>query len=437
VELSVLSTIPPTILQKLDIEIPAQKRLCQTRLEEAFAELTHFFETIASETLLTKERELKYRITEPILANPFWKQNVVKSLLSLAEEIQRLVAGLSGLLVDMEEFEGAPFYEKLSQHLLEIQAILARLEQSAAFLEQFTKDEPKEKRVRWVESNGANVFLIDAALDISSFLNEHLFSQRRTSILCSATIATGRSFNFLKNRLGLNDQEKKIKEEIFDSPFNYQERTLFVVPTDLPLPSSPEFLSACAKAMGEAIEISKGSAFLLFTSYEMLQSCHRTLSNSALPQRYPFLKQGDQPRHLLLEQFKRREGSVLFATDSFWEGVDVPGEALRCVIIAKLPFSVPSDPLYEAYAQSLEKEGLDPFFDYSVPNAVIKFKQGFGRLMRKNDDRGCIICLDHRIVRKSYGKHFLQSLPNSRTCFAPQNTAFAEMKSFYQKTTSK
>ena len=125
---------------------------------------------------------------------------------------------------------------------------------------------------------------------------------------------------------------------------------------------------------------------------------------------------------------------MLFATDSFWEGVDVPGEALRCVIIAKLPFSVPSDPLYEAYAQSLEKEGLDPFFDYSVPNAVIKFKQGFGRLMRKNDDRGCVLCLDHRIVKKSYGKHFLKSLPDCKTCFAPKETAFAEMKTFYQNT---
>jgi ATP-dependent DNA helicase DinG len=166
----------------------------------------------------------------------------------------------------------------------------------------------------------------------------------------------------------------------------------------------------------------------------MLQSCYRALSSTALPQKFPFLKQGDLPRHLLLEQFKKREGSVLFATDSFWEGVDVPGEALRCVIIAKLPFSVPSDPLYEAYAESLEKEGLNPFSDYSVPQAVIKFKQGFGRLMRKNDDRGCIVCLDHRIIKKSYGKQFLHSLPNCRTCFAPKVEAFTEMRLFYEKT---
>ncbi|MBS0604759.1 MAG: DEAD/DEAH box helicase family protein [Verrucomicrobia bacterium] len=436
-ELSVLSAIPPTLLQKLEIDIPAQKRVCQTQLEEAFAELSHFFETHLADKPFFKEKESKKRITDGVSENPFWKETIVKSLLNLAEEIQRLSQMLNGILTDLEEFKGASFYEKLSIHLLEIQAIAQRLEQCSAFLEQFTQDEPKEKRVRWFESNGSNVILVDAALDISAFLTEHLFSQQRTSVLCSATIATAKSFSFLKKRLGLVDYEEKLMEEIYESPFNYQERALFVVPTDLPAPSSPNYLAECIKAMQEAIEISKGSVFLLFTSYDMLQNCYRSLSSGTLPQRYPFLKQGDLPRHLLLEQFKKKEGSVLFATDSFWEGVDVPGEALRCVVIAKLPFSVPSDPLYEAYSQSLEKEGLDPFSDYSVPQAVIKFKQGFGRLMRKHDDRGCVICLDHRIVKKNYGKQFLDSLPPCKTCFASKAEAFAQMRQFYEKTRKK
>jgi ATP-dependent DNA helicase DinG len=436
-QLSALSVIPPPLLQKLEIDIPAQRRTCQADLEEAFAGLTHFFETVISDRPLSKERDSKKRITDAISGNPFWKETIVKSLLALSEEIQRLSQMLKGVLADLEDFKEAPFYEKLSFPLLEIQAIAQRLELSATFLEQFIQDEPVEKRVRWFESSGSNVVLVDASLDISSFLNEHLFSQRRTSVLCSATIAAARSFSFMKKRLGLIQHEAKLREEIFESPFNYQERTLFVVPTDLPVPSSPDFLAECIKAMAEAIEISRGSVFLLFTSYDMLQNCYRSLSNSALPQRYPFLKQGELPRHLLLEQFKKREGSVLFATDSFWEGVDVPGEALRCVVIAKLPFSVPSDPLYEAYAQSLEKEGLDPFSDYSVPQAVIKFKQGFGRLMRKNDDRGCVLCLDHRIVKKNYGKQFLQSLPPCKTCFAPKTEAFAQMRLLYETTKRK
>lgn len=424
-ELAKLPVIPPLLLHKLETDIPAQRRTCQTVLEEAFASLTHFFETL----IVTNERETKKRITDPIAQHPYWKQTIVPSLTRLAEECLRLAQMLNGILLDLE-----PFKEKVASHLLEIQACKQRFEQLGAFLEQFTQDEPTEKRVRWFESNGSNISLVDASLDISAYLNEHLFSQQRTSVLCSATMATAKSFSFLKKRLGLVEHAPKMREEIFESPFNYKERTLFAVPTDMPAPSSPQFLAESIKAMSEAIEISRGSVFLLFTSYEMLQSCHRALSNTKLPERYPFLKQGDLSRHLLLEQFKKREGSVLFATDSFWEGVDVPGEALRCVIIAKLPFSVPSDPLHEAYAQSLEKEGLNPFFDYSVPQAVIKFKQGFGRLMRKNDDRGCVLCLDHRLVVKNYGKEFLQSLPPCQTCFAPKAEVWTQMRAFYERT---
>lgn len=433
-ELSVLSAISPLFLQKLEIDIPAQRRTCQEKLEEALAELTQFFQALPSEKSFSKEGNSKRRITDVISENPFWKNTIVKSLLNLAEEIGRLSQMLKAVLTNLEEYKESPFYEKLTFHLLEIQAIAQRLEQSSSFLEQFTQDAPADKRVRWFENSASNPVLVDASLDISSFLKEHLFSKQRTSVLCSATMATARSFSFLKKRLGLLNHGKRIHEEIFESPFNYQRRALLVVPTDLPAPSSPDFLLECNQCMAEAIEISKGSIFLLFTSFDMLQSCYRLLSATGLPQRYPFLKQGDLPRHLLLEKFKKKEGQVLFGTDSFWEGVDVPGEALRCVVIAKLPFSVPTDPLYEAYAHSLEKEGLDSFSDYSVPQAVIKFKQGFGRLMRTNDDRGCVLCLDHRIVKKSYGKQFLESLPPCTTCFAPRSEAFANMRRFYEQT---
>ena len=429
-ELSIFPIIPPRLLQKLEVDLPAQKRACQTQLEEALTELTQFFATQGP----FKEKELKRRITDQITESPVWKETVVKSLLLLAEEMQRLFLMLQGALGDIEQFKNELGFAKLLLHLVELEAILQKLEQSGAFLEQFVQTKSNAKRVRWFEMNSSNIILVDAALDISSLLNEHLFSQQRTSVLCSATIATAKSFSFFKKRLGLVSEKQKVIEEIFESPFDYPKRALLVVPTDLPAPSSPQFTSACTQAMGDAIEISQGSAFLLFTSYEMLQSAYRTLSSGTLPERFAFLKQGDLPRHLLLEQFKKREGSVLFATDSFWEGVDVPGEALRCVVIAKLPFSVPSDPLYEAYSQSLEQEGLDPFFDYSVPEAAIKFKQGFGRLMRKRDDRGCVICLDHRLVTKSYGKQFLDSLPSCKTCFAPKEQAFAQMRLFYEET---
>lgn len=433
-ELSTLSVIPPRLLQNLEIDLPAQKRACLERSEESFAALAHFFEGLPPERSFGREKETKRRITDPINQHPLWRETILPSLTILAEEIGRLAHMLGTVSRDLEEFKEEPFYEKLALHLIEVQAITQRLEETSAFLEQFCQHESGEKRVRWFESQGSNIALVDASLDVSQFLNEHLFSKRRTSVLCSATIATAKSFSYLKRRLGLTEHENKLREKIYESPFDYEERSLFVVPTDLPAPNSPDFLAESIKAMTEILSISRGSAFLLFTSYDMLQSCYRALLNTPLSSRYPFLKQGELPRHLLLEQFKKKEGSVLFATDSFWEGVDVPGEALRCVVIAKLPFSVPSDPLYEAYSQSLEKEGLDPFSDYSVPQAVIKFKQGFGRLMRKKDDRGCVVCLDHRIVKKNYGKQFLHSLPPSKTCFAPKSEAFAQMRDFYERT---
>lgn len=434
-DLSSLSQVSPQLIQKLEIDLPASKRECQEQLDETFSQLAYFFGTFVEQgngnSRGFKEKNPRARIGTEITNEPYWKETIVPSLEKLSEKLTRIVVALQSLQADMQIYKDAPVFEKISIHLMELQGIATRLEESADFLKHFACDEPFDKRVRWFELRGSHIALVDASLDVSTYLKDLLFSRQRTSVLCSATITSARSFNYLKQRLGLHSFQEKMKEEIYDSPFDFAQRSLLVVPTDMPLPTSPEFNKACAEAMQEVIEISRGSVFLLFTSYEMLQATYNTLSRTLLSSRYPFLKQGDLPRHLLLEQFKKKEGNVLFATDSFWEGVDVPGEALRCVVIAKLPFSVPTDPLHEAYAQSLQKNGLDPFFDYSVPQAVIKFKQGFGRLMRKKGDRGCVVCLDHRLVKKNYGAQFLKSLPPARSCFAPKQQAFAQMRTFY------
>ncbi len=423
-----LSRELPQPLQALEIDLPAQRRLCHDLLEVSCVKLRDF------QTSITEDRETKRRFTEEVCTHPAWKEILIPELLHLAKELQRLSQMLSGLGRDLEKFKETPVYPKLMVPLVGISVILQKCEDAALFLEQFVKDEPKEKRVRWIEKTPSNVTLVDASLDVSSLLNEHLFSKQKTSVLCSATVATARSFSFIKKRLGLLPQTARIQEGIFESPFDYQTRTLFAVPVDFPAPSHPDFFSQATQAMKEIIEISRGSVFLLFTSYEMLEQCHRVLSQVETLKRFPFLKQKELPRHLLLEKFKKKEGSVLFATDSFWEGVDVSGEALRCVVIVKLPFSVPSDPLYEAYALSLEQEGLDPFSDYSVPQAVIRFKQGFGRLMRQKNDRGCVVCLDNRVIKKSYGNQFLKSLPPCQLCFAKKEEMYSQMREFYKKT---
>ena len=240
-----------------------------------------------------------------------------------------------------------------------------------------------------------------------------------------------KEFAFIKEQLGITKtKERTVTENIIHSPFDYPNRTLLLVPTDLPLPTDHDFNQAASNAICRAIECARGNAFVLFTAFDMLESCFE-LVQAQLPPRYHLLKQGDQPRHLLLEKFKKQNGSVLFGTDSFWEGVDVAGEALRCVIIAKLPFKVPTDPLIEAFAEHLTKQGKQPFMEYAIPLAVRKFKQGFGRLMRKKEDRGCILCLDKRLVTKSYGKYFLDSLPPAKTLFAPKDKVYEEMKKFY------
>lgn len=157
----------------------------------------------------------------------------------------------------------------------------------------------------------------------------------------------------------------------------------------------------------------------------MLHDCFQRLQSS-----YPILKQGDLPRHMLLEKFKQTSGQVLLATDSFWEGVDVLGDALKCVIIVKLPFAVPSDPLHAGYIEAIKQDGKNPFLEYSVPQAIIQFKQGFGRLLRSQQDRGCIICLDHRLLSKSYGKLFLDSLPLCKNYFGSKEDVYKEMRAF-------
>jgi ATP-dependent DNA helicase DinG len=286
--------------------------------------------------------------------------------------------------------------------------------------------------VRWIEWSQTDLLLVRGSLDVSSLLSTHLFSKLKTTLLCSATLTVGPSFELLKERLGLTAMQHRVQELIVSSPFDYTERTLFTVPLDLPLPSSEEFFPAAVSLIKQMIAVSRGSVLILLTSYEMLKNLHQELVDID----HPLLYQGQMPRHQLLQRFRQQEGSVLLATDSFWEGVDVPGEALRCVIIVKLPFSVPSDPLYEACAQALQRAGKDPFVEHAIPQAVIKFKQGFGRLMRHHLDRGCVVCLDSRIIKKRYGRYFLESLPACPVYTGSSADVLTKMQRLYQKTDS-
>jgi ATP-dependent DNA helicase DinG len=250
-----------------------------------------------------------------------------------------------------------------------------------------------------------NVFLQATPIDVGPILRECLWSKLECAVLTSATLAVGGGFEYIRQRLGL----EHARETILPSHFDYENQALFYVPPDLPDARSPQFTAVASERIQKLLEITRGRAFVLFTSYAQMNDVYQRLLGFL---DFPMLRQGDAPKSALLEEFRLTPNAVLFATSSFWQGVDVQGEQLSCVIIDRLPFAVPSDPVVAARVKAIDAEGGNAFFQYQVPSAVITLKQGFGRLIRSLHDRGLLVLLDNRILKKQYGRVFVDSLPN-------------------------
>lgn len=322
---------------------------------------------------------------------------------------ERLRGGLAAAEAGMEALRPAPE---------ELEPLLRRVRDTAAKVEYLFTGEA-EGVVFWHERRGRGVYLQATPIAVAALLEERLFAATDTVILTSATLAIEGRFDYVRQRLGVPHGG----ERVVVSPFDYEQQTLLYLPEDLPDPRTPEFAAAAAEEIAAILQCSQGRAFVLSTSYEQMRELHRRLAP-----RLPFatLLQGEAPRHILLERFRQTPGAVLFATSSFWQGVDVQGDQLSCVIVDKLPFAAPNDPVLEARIRAMQAEGRNAFMELQLPQAVLALKQGFGRLIRSRSDRGVLALLDGRVLRQRYGSVFLQSLPPYR-----RTRQLSEVKAFF------
>jgi ATP-dependent DNA helicase DinG len=272
----------------------------------------------------------------------------------------------------------------------------------------FLIESEEKSYVYWYERRGRGIFLAATPIDVSQILREKLFDRFDTVILTSATLAVGGRFDYLKQRLGVLPAQ----DSVLPQEFNYPEQALLYLPSGLPDVRHPSFSASAADEIIRLLEISQGRAFVLSTSNAQMKDLFGRVSGRVS---FPLLRQGTAPRSILLERFRSTPNAVLFATASFWQGVDVPGAQLSCVIIDRLPFAVPSDPIVAARVRALQDDGRNAFAEYQIPEAVLALKQGFGRLIRSKADRGVLSILDNRIQRMQYGKIFLESLPEYTT----------------------
>lgn len=355
----------------------------------------------------------------------------------LAETLGAFIALVREILdsVEDDDKEVAAFWET--------KVILRRLEDMCTLLRGFTRWDEKQDRVFWIQRKSASAVTQTAGeraayavftstpLDIAPLMSAGVFEPMRTVVCTSATLKTGTDFSYWMHRTGISFADgERIMQREFPSPFPYRQNMLFAVPSDAPLPDERTFQQYIETALCRLITASGGRTLALFTSYESLKSAFNYAVHALKGFGGALLRQGTDDNARLLKQFRQDIQSVLFATDSFWQGVDVSGESLSQVVIVKLPFIVPNDPIFTARAEAIERKGGSAFMELSLPEALIKFRQGVGRLMRSGADRGSVVLLDKRIYAKRYGTAFLKSLPECRRLYAPLSEICNKVEAF-------
>lgn len=386
------------------------------------------------------------RLGSEQLPEPIGQEHVHRNLGALLAALEGLARETSELAARIELTD--QWREALEGRILDLRSIERRLTNASRSLRLvLDPSEDGQRYVRWVEQRNPrrgkrrNLHLAAAPIELDELLREQLFERIRTTVLTSATLTTRREFSFLRGRLGLagdtgHAPAPKVAEARIDSPFDFAAQTLLCVPSDLPRPAfgasagSSSFNRATARAVAALADISGGGLFALFTSHRALRAVAEALRAGGEGS-WPLLVHGEDDRSRLLSRFVEAGNAILLGTSSFWEGVDVPGRPLRALLIQKLPFSVPTDPVVEARMEAIEAAGGNPFQEFMLPQAALRLRQGFGRLVRSRRDRGAVVVLDSRLVKYRYGRYLLDSLPPAPLVRGPWRRVEEHLRAFY------
>ncbi|MDB4900677.1 MAG: helicase c2 [Gemmatimonadetes bacterium] len=361
------------------------------------------------------------RLSQGFASHPIWKAGLTTALESTLGEIELLAEGLR---LVRERIEGSTTLdEELAPLLNEMRSVTKRLQANGDGLPRGLAPPPDDDSVRWVEVRGKerSVVVSSVPLDLAPILREDLFKRLDSTIVTSATLTASSGdvahdahrFDFLAARLGLDDAELAPTTAVFPSPFAYATQSLLAIPSDIPAPNvdADGHRAAVTRIVLDVADASDGGLFVLFTSHREVRQLSNELRARGTERRWPLLVHGDESRDALLSRFRESGQAILLGTASFWEGVDVPGDALRGLVIAKLPFRVPTEPVTAAQCEAIVARGGDAFAEYMLPHASLRLKQGFGRLIRTSTDRGVVVVGDPRIVTKRYGRGLLEALP--------------------------
>jgi ATP-dependent DNA helicase DinG len=413
--------LAPTLSHELashsDLMSRASLDLVQERLFPAIADARRASEALFLRLLQRMEDVPggQLRLDDGFASDRIWDEGLsfdLDATLGTFRSLRETVETIADRLAQAEETE------RRGQLLQELRGVMRRLDSMSDGLNRSLRPlAGGAPTVRWMErsARGQHVGLSVVPLDLAPLLRQLLFDRLQTVVLTSATLAAGGEFEFLESRLGLSGEASPVRvREIFPSPFDFPSQCVFGVPNDLPGPreDEPGHGAAVVQVVSDLAYASDGGMFVLFTSHAALRRAAQEL-RAGLGNRWPLLVQGESPRDVLLRRFREAENAILLGTDSFWEGVDVPGRALRTLILNKLPFKVPSEPITAARLERLADEGLDGFMNYLLPHAALKLKQGFGRLIRSRQDTGIVVLLDSRVITKRYGHFLLSGLPRA------------------------